>query len=590
MLSQPGQGPIYIIVDGVDECPNTSGTPSARRVVLDLIKELAGLKQNVHVCVASQPEIDIRMVLGSLQPLQISLDDEDGHQADIIAFIKYTVHKYSMPGWTEKDQSLVIETLSKKANGMFQLVACQMDAVLRCYSNDIQAALDDVPMDLNKAYERKLRNIDTQKRKYAKRLFQCLFVSIRPLRVEELFAVQFDATSPRSFNEASPPPNAEWAVLSACSCLITTASQGESQVVHFTHSTVKNFLTSEWLKNAEEHLSFYHILPEPAHTTLAHASLSVLVQLDDKIDRDTIGRVPLAPYAARHWVHHALYRNVSTHVKELMERLFDPTDSHFAAWVWLYDIDRYWTEPMSTIHPTPPEAEPLYYASLCGFRGLAEYLITTHSPDMNSLGGSHATPLQAASVKGHLEVASLLLENGAYPDYRGYLGQTPLHLVSQGGQLVVGQSSLEIVRLLIKSGAYVDARDRGGQTPLHTAARHGFWGIAELLLDSGATLDVWNDSRGTPLNVACQMGKLDVSRFLIDRGSNINSRDKFGWTPLHSALGYGHIDVARLLVKCDPDVDARNQHNRTPLLFALRVAGQRCIVHPRMGSLMLQSF
>jgi hypothetical protein len=118
MLSQPGQGPIYIIVDGVDECPNTSGTPSARRVVLDLIKELSGLKQNVHVCVASQPEIDIRMVLGSLQPLQISLDDEDGHQADIIAFIKYTVHKYSMPGWTEKDQSLVIETLSKKANGM----------------------------------------------------------------------------------------------------------------------------------------------------------------------------------------------------------------------------------------------------------------------------------------------------------------------------------------------------------------------------------------------------------------------------------------------------------------------------------------
>jgi hypothetical protein len=72
----------------------------------------------VHVCVASRPEIDIRMVLGSLEPLQIYLDDEIGQKADIIAFIEDTVHSNSMPEWTEEDQSLVINTLSQKANGM----------------------------------------------------------------------------------------------------------------------------------------------------------------------------------------------------------------------------------------------------------------------------------------------------------------------------------------------------------------------------------------------------------------------------------------------------------------------------------------
>ena len=119
MLGQPGQGPIYIIVDGVDECPNSPGTPSSRREVLDLIKELIGLKRlNVHVCVASRPEMDIRMVLGPLEPLRISLDDEIGQKADIVAFIEYTVRSNSMPEWTEEDQCLVINTLSKKANGM----------------------------------------------------------------------------------------------------------------------------------------------------------------------------------------------------------------------------------------------------------------------------------------------------------------------------------------------------------------------------------------------------------------------------------------------------------------------------------------
>jgi hypothetical protein len=119
MLGQQGQGPIFIIVDGLDECPNSTGMPSPRREVLESIKELVSLKlPNVHICVASRPEMDIRMVLESLELLKISLDDEIGQKADIIAYIKHTVHSNIMPEWTEEDESLVINTLSHKANGM----------------------------------------------------------------------------------------------------------------------------------------------------------------------------------------------------------------------------------------------------------------------------------------------------------------------------------------------------------------------------------------------------------------------------------------------------------------------------------------
>src|SRR6266436_1101128 len=375
----------------------------------------------------------------------------------------------------------------------FRWVACQTGNVLRCYSNDIQSALDDLPEDLDETYERTLRDIDKQKRKYAQRLFQCLSVSIRPLRVEELaeiFAVQIDATGPTSVAKDSRPRNMEWAVLSACTSLISTVDQGGSRVVQFAHLSVKEFLTSERLAQAEDHLSFYHILPEPAHTLIARASLSVLLQFDDKIDRDTIGRFPLASYAARHWVEHAQFRDVSSHIQELMERLFDPTRPHFAAWVWLYDIDRYWTKPLSTAHPTQPEAFPLYYASLCGFRGLVEHLTTAHSSQVNSRGGSHTTLLHAASVKGHLEVASLLLKCGADPNSRDHLGRVPLHRVSQGGQLVMVESSLEITRLLVNYGAKANVTDDDqGDTPLHAAARSGYCDIVDLLVGSGTSLD-----------------------------------------------------------------------------------------------------
>jgi len=120
MLSPPGQDHIYIVVDALDECPNISGTPSAREEVLDLVEEIVNLKlPNVHLCLASRPEIDIRTVLDPLTSLQISLHDEKGQKDDILTYIKYIVHSdRAMRKWKEEDKQLVIDILSDKADGM----------------------------------------------------------------------------------------------------------------------------------------------------------------------------------------------------------------------------------------------------------------------------------------------------------------------------------------------------------------------------------------------------------------------------------------------------------------------------------------
>jgi hypothetical protein len=120
MLNLPGQGPIYIIVDALDECPNLSGTPSAREEVLELIGELVDSKlPNVNLCVASRPEMDIRLVLEPLTTLKISLHDEIGQKKDITEYINSIVRSdMSMRRWNEEDKQLVVDTLSGKADGM----------------------------------------------------------------------------------------------------------------------------------------------------------------------------------------------------------------------------------------------------------------------------------------------------------------------------------------------------------------------------------------------------------------------------------------------------------------------------------------
>ena len=120
MLKLPGQGPIYVVVDALDECPNFPGRPSARDEILMLIEELVDLKlPNVHLCVASRPEIDIRLVLEPLTTLQISVHDEIGQKEDITAYIQSVVRSdRNMGRWRPEDQNLVIETLSTNSNGM----------------------------------------------------------------------------------------------------------------------------------------------------------------------------------------------------------------------------------------------------------------------------------------------------------------------------------------------------------------------------------------------------------------------------------------------------------------------------------------
>jgi hypothetical protein len=100
--------------------PNFPGRPSAREEVLDLIEELVDMNlPDVHLCVASRPEMDIRMILESLTPLKISLHDESGQKEDIIEYIKSVVHSdRRMRNWREEDQNLVIDTLSRNADGM----------------------------------------------------------------------------------------------------------------------------------------------------------------------------------------------------------------------------------------------------------------------------------------------------------------------------------------------------------------------------------------------------------------------------------------------------------------------------------------
>ena len=122
MLSIPDQRQIYLIIDALDECPDSSGIPSPRERVLQLLKELVELNlSNLHICVTSRPEIDIREVLDPLTSSTVSLQDQSGQKKDIVDYVRSVVYSDSEPimkRWRTEDKDLVINTLSERADGM----------------------------------------------------------------------------------------------------------------------------------------------------------------------------------------------------------------------------------------------------------------------------------------------------------------------------------------------------------------------------------------------------------------------------------------------------------------------------------------
>ncbi|KAH9055262.1 ankyrin repeat-containing domain protein [Lactarius vividus] len=609
MLTLLVQSPTYLIVDALDECPNTSGVPSARARVIELVKELLGLGlPNLRICITSRPEIDIKASLGPLASHLVSLHDEIGQKQDIADYIKSVVYSKSdamMSRWREDEKTLVIETLSERADGMFRWVFCQLEALQGCLPASVRRTLKELPESLDETYERILKQIKRPSIHHAHRLLQCLTVAIRPLRVEELaelLAYDFDAAE-----EGIPKvdPNWRWkdheeAVLSTCSSLIAVIDDSGSRVVQFSHFSVKEFLTSDRLATSSGDAAHYHISLVLAHTLLAQACLGTLISLDgegsgsNSAIRDE-NSFPLASYAAQHWVAHSQVDKALSRVQGGMRQLFDPAKPHFAAWVRLYDVeDREWQQDLIM----EPMATPLYYAALCGFHGLMEHLLIKYPEHVNALGGGRGAALHAASARNDVKIAQILVERGGDVNVRSLWKQwSPLHIVAIEGHVEMG-------RFLLDHGADVDSRTDDLWTPLHFATRNGLVGISQvlleykadvdsrsidgrvplhrvsqgwtkgdhpaivrLLLEHGADVDVKDDKDATPLHLASSRGRTGIVRLLLEHGADVDAKDKQYMTPLHKASSRGSTGVVRLLLDHGANVDAEDE-GRTPFQVA----------------------
>lgn len=119
-----------------------------------------------------------------------------------------------------------------------------------------------------------------------------------------------------------------------------------------------------------------------------------------------------------------------------------------------------------------------------------------HLQDLQLQNWQGLACLHISTLKGNIQMMSLLLQSGANIDVReGTSGKTPLHMA-------VECHNRSAVQFLLHNGAYVDAQMYNGCTPLHLAVGRKDAAIAAILSHSGADTLLRNMENETAQDLA----------------------------------------------------------------------------------------
>ena len=198
-----------------------------------------------------------------------------------------------------------------------------------------------------------------------------------------------------------------------------------------------------------------------------------------------------------------------------------------------------------------------------------------HPQQVNAIGGHYSSPLGAALVGKHFDVAQLLYQHGAEVDVRGIYGRTPLTSAARGHRELVEwllshgadpnicgeifcftplhiaayHGQVEISRILLQHKADQNALDQDGRTPLHSASEQGDINLARLLLEYDVDVNVQDNKRSTALHLASEKSELEVTRLLLEHGADVEAEDNRGRTPFQVASGQQRDGITKLLLE-----------------------------------------
>ncbi len=202
--------------------------------------------------------------------------------------------------------------------------------------------------------------------------------------------------------------------------------------------------------------------------------------------------------------------------------------------------------------PVESSADTLSAAMRSGDAGMVELLASHGAARAMELLAYYGDTMTAAAVVAANPRKANDEHALRYAAEEGHAGFVRLLLRAAPGlakRVGVGGKTAEITEMLFAGGMNPNYRDWLGATPLHEFARRGDVMNAGMFLDRGARMEaVDGDLRSTPLGWACKAGKVEMVRFLLGRGAKVDPPGVPEWArPVEWAKRRGFGEVVEVL-------------------------------------------
>ncbi|KAM4064628.1 ankyrin repeats (3 copies) domain-containing protein [Hirsutella rhossiliensis] len=592
MATSNGFSAVYIVLDGLDECPRFN---NERKVLLGVLSRIVRTQpDNMHIFCTSRKEEDINAAMTKLSLPPSAAIDLTAHRAaidsNISAYIDAALESDEYQ-WDSELKTYARKKLMEKAEGMFQYVSCQLKALQECVSShqEVRQALENLPDGLDKTYDRMLQNIEPKLKTQVLGVLKWLACSMTPLTIEEvaeIFILRLDKDAILDANERLCRPENVLKYLSS-GLVVTVAARFGNVQVRLSHYSVQEYLTcSRISEGPAANFSFTDV---DANIHVARSSLAYILQRD--ISESYSNDFPLVRYAAEFWSAHL--ENVSREFwpKEVVRAALR------AAAVRSQSLlgDELLTRPYRIMalqgftkttemllanveYLTQEDLDlTLQDAARHGSKALTKLMLRMGA-NVDAESRCYGNALLAALHKGHEDVLSLLLDHGA--NVNGVAVQHGRRRFYQVGDDRRKRSALEIaaerhpdlVRLLLDRGAEIT----DGVLPAAVQSLE----CLRLFLDRGVDINKDSgDERGTALHAAAGTGQVEVVRLLLDEGADVNAQGgKYG-NALQAACWEGSGPIVELLLARGADVNAVGGHLGSALQAACFL-GHGAAPHP----------
>ncbi|MCJ1329687.1 hypothetical protein MMC10_006367 [Thelotrema lepadinum] len=455
-------GPSLIFVDAVNESRDCDS-------VLNILSKIAEQCTGTRILLSSTEDTAIRATGVASSAASSSLVSfvaiqKEANSRDIRTYIDAELSKRDklcrLPDLLKEE---IARKLQKKAGGVFRWVQCQLDNLSDIRRTrtikDVRIALEGLPSTLEQTYGKILRRIvEEDDAELVRSALLWLCFSFQPLKFEELaeaVVIPEEGGEITNDDRLRSPEELLRACGSLISCYDTNGPGVQTGYVTLGHSSVREYLTSENLKDSS--LSMFYFDPQTSDTVISRLCLNYLLQpalssgccRSPKALSSRILQSPLLGYIKDTLWEHLFCVDVDGPLQPLLSQFLQsqrlPGGGNFGAWV-----QTFYRQTQSTV---AEETTALYFAAREGILPLVRMILAVDGTrDLEKPGGrNRSTPLHVASWAGHTSVVAELLAAGADVHEHASDSNNGLYYAIIGG-------SITIERMLRDAGATLDER------------------------------------------------------------------------------------------------------------------------------------